>query len=217
MLLALVDADYKFLWANVGAPGSYSDCGVFNRSSLEPALRLNTLGLPPPVPLPHDDRDVPYFIIGDDAFPLRTYMVKPYHGKYLDHDQRIFNYRCSRGRRVVENGFGILAARFRVLHSCIMTTPANATSITKACLTLHNVLRDLRPALGANEVDVEADGQIVPGAWRDAGVLEEMEVEGRGPRETADGRQLRAYLKAYYNSDVGSVPWQEAAITIKHP
>ena len=80
-------------------------------------------------------------------------------------------------------------------------------------MTLHNVLRDLRPAIAANEVDIELDnGAILPGAWRDAGVLAEMRVEGRGPRQTVQGKELRAYLNAYYNSDVGSVPWQEAAI-----
>lgn len=34
VLLAVVDAKYKFLWADVGANGSSSDCGVYNRSAL---------------------------------------------------------------------------------------------------------------------------------------------------------------------------------------
>jgi len=213
VLLALVDADYKFLWVNVGAGGSESDCGIFNRSALEPALRENTLGLPPPSPLPHDDRDTPFFIVGDDAFPLRTYLVKPYPHRHLTHDERIFNYRSSRARRVSENAFGILCSRFRCLLTCLQTTPQVAATITKACLVLHNVMRDLHPQLQNVELDVERpDGQIIPGAWRDAGVLEEMEVAGRGPRQTRAGRELRVYLKNYYNSPVGSVPWQEAAI-----
>ena len=95
VLLALVDADYKFLWVNVGAEGSQSDCGIYNRSALEPALREDRMGFPRPHPLPHDDKDIPFFIIGDDAFPLRPYLVKPYSDKYLDHDQRIYNYRYS--------------------------------------------------------------------------------------------------------------------------
>ena len=40
------------------------------RSALEPGLL--------PDPLPNDDQDKPYFMGGDDAFPLRPYMVKPY-------------------------------------------------------------------------------------------------------------------------------------------
>lgn len=217
VLLALVDADYKFIWANIGAEGSQSDCGIYNRSTLEPALREDRLGFPRPCPIPHDDKDIPYFLVGDDAFPLRPWMVKPYSAKFLTHDQRIFNYRCSRARRVVENAFGILAARFRCLHTTLQVTPRAARKICKACLVLHNLLRDRYPNLAANEVDAEGpNGNIIPGAWRTAGVMEDVTQEGRGPRQTAAGKELRAYLKAYYNSDVGKVPWQEAAINVIH-
>jgi hypothetical protein len=85
ILLALVDGDYKFLWATVGANGAASDCGVFNRSSLLPDLCEGTLGLPPPEPLPNDDIAIPYFLIGDDAFALRTYMLKPFVHRFLTH------------------------------------------------------------------------------------------------------------------------------------
>ena len=64
LMLALVEADYKFLWVNVGAEGSNSDAGVFQRCNLETALREGTLGLPDPDPLPNDDRDTPYFMVG---------------------------------------------------------------------------------------------------------------------------------------------------------
>ena len=56
VLLALVDGDYKFLWADVGSNGSSSDCGIFNESELEPPLREGTLGFPDPEPFPNDDK-----------------------------------------------------------------------------------------------------------------------------------------------------------------
>lgn len=43
-----------------------------------------SVGLPPPSPLSHDDRDTPYFVVGDDAFPLRPWMMKPYSRRHLD-------------------------------------------------------------------------------------------------------------------------------------
>ncbi len=119
-MLVLVNADYKFLWVNVGAEGSNLDAGVFLRSNLEPSLRVSTLGLPPPDHLPNDDRDTPYFIVGDDAFQLRDYLQKPFPIRNMTHDQRIFNYGLSRGRRVVENAFGILASRLRCVSYDIM-------------------------------------------------------------------------------------------------
>ena len=213
VLLALVDADYKFLWADIGANGSSSDCGVFNESALEPALREGRLGFPDPDPLPNDDRDMPYFIAGDDAFPLRPYMMKPFPHRYLSREERIFNYRLSRGRRVVENAFGILANRFRCLLTTMAVVPRTASLITQACLCLHNLMRIRYPTLQNQDLDNEDDQHnIQPGAWRDAAVLREVGEAGRGPRQTAEGRQQRVYLMKYFNSRAGSVPWQDAAI-----
>ena len=51
VLLALVDAEYKFLWVNMGASGSSSDAQIFNRSKLKRRIETGTLELPPPEPL----------------------------------------------------------------------------------------------------------------------------------------------------------------------
>ena len=59
------------------------------------------------------DGRLPYIIVTDYDFPLRTDLLKhyPFHNFLFPH--RLFNYRLSRGRRIFENGFGILANRFR--------------------------------------------------------------------------------------------------------
>ena len=66
VLLALVDAEYKFLWVNMGASGSSSDAQIFNRS---------TLGLPPSKPLGAGGPDLHYFLLGDDTFALMPWLV----------------------------------------------------------------------------------------------------------------------------------------------
>ena len=213
VLLALVDANYKFLWVDVGANGASSDAGVFNRSALEAPLREGRMGLPDPEPLPHDDRDTPFFIVGDDAFPLRPYLMKPFSHRYLTRPERIFNYRLSRGRRVVENAFGILANRFRCLLTTLATTHDTASFVVQACLCLHNIMRMRYPNLQNADLDIEDNNhQMNPGAWRTLAVMREVEEAGRGPRQTAAGKMMRMYLKNYFMSAVGSVPWQEAAI-----
>ena len=93
ILLTLVDANYKFIWVSVGANGSASDAQLFNNCELKTMLEESNLGLPPPTPLPGDDKDTPYYLIGDDAFPLKCWMMKPYSRHNLTYEERIFNYR----------------------------------------------------------------------------------------------------------------------------
>ena len=84
---------------------------MFLYSSLMKGLDSNSYNLPPAEPLEMDTVDTPYYVIADAAFALRTWLQKPYPGVNLPHDQKIYNYRLSRARLVVECAFGILAQR----------------------------------------------------------------------------------------------------------
>ena len=113
VLKALVDADYKFLYLDIGAVGSESDGGIFAQTRLNTLIERMQANFPPPEPLSTDPggRPVDYYFVADDAFALKTWMMKPYPNRGLSKEERIFNYRQSRARRVVENAFGILANR----------------------------------------------------------------------------------------------------------
>jgi hypothetical protein len=137
ILLGLVDADYKFIWVDVGANGSTSDCAVFNQSELKDAVEAGALGIPDAEPLPGDDHDIPYFFVGDDAFALSTWMMNPFSARNFDNDERIFNYRLSRARRIVENAFGILAHRFQCLLTTLQMNPEAVQTLVMACIFLH--------------------------------------------------------------------------------
>jgi hypothetical protein len=87
------------------------------------------------------DQDVPYFIIGDDAFALKAWMMKPYSVKGLSREQRKFNYRLSRVWSVIENAFGISASRYLCLLNVMYQLPDIVSTFTLACCLLHNMLR----------------------------------------------------------------------------
>lgn len=67
--------------------------------------------------------------------------MKPFTFKNINRMQRIFNYRLSRARRVVENAFGILSSRFRVLRRPLHLDLENVDAVVLACCALHNFLR----------------------------------------------------------------------------
>lgn len=110
--MAIVDADYKFIYVDVGCNGMISDGGVFKNSSIYEALENNELNIPGPTALPGSKDIVPYVLVADDAFGLSMYLIKPYSQSNLTTEKRVFNYRLSRARRTVENAFGILSNRF---------------------------------------------------------------------------------------------------------
>ena len=167
VMMALVDADYKFLYVDVGANGRISDGGVFKGCSLEHSLENNTANFPPPTSFPGDDRPASHFIAADEAFGLKEYLIKPYPHRNLESAQIIFNYRLSRARRVVENAFGILANRFRVFFTHIALEPAKVEKIVLACCALHNFLRVKAGTRYVNPVADHEDPEtheIIPGS-----------------------------------------------------
>ncbi|KAJ8913272.1 hypothetical protein NQ315_012890 [Exocentrus adspersus] len=104
VLLALVDA---------------KDGGVFRQSTLSRAIAQNYLNIPENKSLPGRQKPVPCVILGDAAFPLSEHILKPNSLRNITREERIFNYRLSRGRMIIECTFGMLANRFRVFLTTI--------------------------------------------------------------------------------------------------
>ena len=135
----MVDANYKFVYVDVGASGRAGDAGVFGESLLKQALQNGTLNLPPSATLEGITNKTCYHIVGDDAFPLSKNIMKPYPHRNLDKPKRIFNYRLSRARRVVENAFGMLANRFRAFLTTIKLSPDKVVDfVLAACFMVED-------------------------------------------------------------------------------
>ena len=95
---------------NIGWPGSVHDARVLANSSLYTKANAGTL-------LPDSSRtiageQVPLYLIGDSAYPLMPWLMKPFpFSSTLTSQQRHYNYRISCARTVAENAFGRLKAR----------------------------------------------------------------------------------------------------------
>jgi hypothetical protein len=220
VLLAVVDADYKFIYIDVGCNGRVADGGVFRNCSLSKALEENKLHIPPPEPLPNQSGHIPYMLVADDAFPLKEYLQKPYAQSGLTREKRIYNYRLSRARRIVENVFGILANRFRIFRAPIPLNPEKVIAIVMACCSLHNFLRTrvssriVYTPRGSLDFENTDNHTVMPGTWR-----QESSAQGliapprlRGNRQLASAKAYRDQLREYFNSPDGAVAWQDKMI-----
>lgn len=124
VLMAAVDANYSFTFADVGCQGRLSDGAVFRNTELFQKLENHQLNLPEDELLTGEDIALPYVFVADDAFALSRNILKPYPGMHNKGSQeRIFNYRLSRARRIIENVFGIMASVFRVLRKPMLLQP----------------------------------------------------------------------------------------------
>lgn len=149
VLLATCDANYKFTTVDIGGYGKQSDGGIFLKCGLGKALQegkltknsliwcsatirhfTGSLPIPDKVALEGTTISQPCTFVGDDAFALSEFMMKPYPEKGLkDRKKRIFNYRLSRARRIIENVFGIMASRFRIYKRSLIADPDNVVLV----------------------------------------------------------------------------------------
>ena len=193
VMLALVDGQYKFRWVNAGRGGSCSEAQIFNASQLKRRIEDGRIGFPDSAPITQGGRDVPYFILADDALALKTWLMKAYGRRMLTREERIANYIISRGRRVVENAFGILVSRFRVMLTTIELPPARSH--------YQGQHGGQEPGDGDDDDDVPGDCQLIDGA------------AGSGPERNPyrEAKRLRDYLKDYFSNE-GAVAWQDGRI-----
>ncbi|XP_050527810.1 uncharacterized protein LOC126897907 [Daktulosphaira vitifoliae] len=160
VLLALVDADYKFIAVDVGSYGRNSDGGIFSKSTIGKRLSSNTFNVPKPIPITENI----YHIL-------------------------------SRARRVVENAFGILAARWRCFRKNLEVQPEFVDKIVLSSCCLHNML------CGDNAFEPEDTS-----TQNTESALTNLDFLRRNC--TRDAFNIREKFKEYFISEVGRVPWQ---------
>ncbi|CAL1681009.1 unnamed protein product [Lasius platythorax] len=218
VLMAACDSNYKFTLVDCGSYGSSNDAGVFSRSNFGEALVNGNLHLPRDESnLPGSDKKTSCFFVADEAFHLSTNMMRPYSGRNLETKKRIFNYRLSRARRVIENSFGILVSQWRIFRKPICMHPKTVDTIIMTTICLHNFLKTINDLTSMenriycppNFVDTEQeDGSIIPGAWRNEYSTGIECIPSTAHRSTIEAYKQRDIIANYFLSAVGEVPWQ---------
>jgi len=135
------------------------EIGIFAHSKLGKCLETD-LGIPEDKQLPATLCLGPRVIIGDEAFPLITYLLKPYPGLQSkgDNGKSIFNYMLSRSRRVVENAFGIMRQKFQIYQRTLQSLPENEDNFILRLIFLHSYLRD--QGVGLSDMGSSTNDQI---------------------------------------------------------
>ena len=218
-IIALVMAgpEYECLYVDVGTNGRNPDGHAWDRCSLKQAIHSveNPLNIPLPRPLPGSTKPTPFVLTGDKAFPLTEHMLKPYPRRGLTVEERIANYRISRGRRISENILGILGNRWRCFRAPFLLCPEKVQQITMAILTLHNWLRsdstsrNIYCPVALIDTEDMATDEFIPGLWRD-----DIPSESLLPLQPAsihnsvsEAKAMRQEFTRWFN-DQGDVGWQ---------
>ncbi|XP_068242362.1 putative nuclease HARBI1 [Palaemon carinicauda] len=194
VLMAEADATYKFLYVDVEAEGGVSDGGTWSNCSLHDVVEENRAGVPQTEPLPNDDQPVPYHVVGDDAFALRTWMMKPFSSRSHVLRERIYSYRLSRSRRVVENAFEILCQKFRCFLTTMHQHPDTINLITMCTCVLHNLIL-IRYPHAISKVDRKDPDthDLNPVGWRTDQHLQGL-LPLTGHHTQKDAKDQRDYL-----------------------
>ena len=154
VLMALVDAKYRFIWASAGFPGNSHDSVILQATDLW--QRITNGEVIPPISKEIGQSNVPPLILGDSAFPFTMHLMKPYSRGIVNEKQRYYNYRLSRSRMVTECAYGQLKSRWRMLFKKCECSKETVKLFALACVILHNICIDKGDALSP-QLDLTVD------------------------------------------------------------
>lgn len=217
--MAVCTASYICTLVDIGSYGRRSDGGIFKESSFGQKFENDLMNVPPPSQVYDDGPVLEYCIVGDEAFPLKSYLLRPYPGKKTTtQEKQVFNFRLSRARRTIENTFGIIASRWRIFRKPILSNPKHVIAIIKAVICLHNWLRlqdiedsELKTQYVTPEmVDREDENGLIEGTWRNIenGRTAFQDIHRMGNNSsTRKAFEIREKFCDFFNNE-GSLGWQ---------
>ena len=216
VLMAVAGPDYECIYADVRANGRCSDRGIWSNSNLSKQLEETSPDIPGPKKLTNRNSTTPYVFLGDDAFALKTYLMKPYPQRGLTVEKRINNYRHSRACRISEILFGIICNRWHLFRAPILLPPNSVEHLVLATLVLHNLLRRSSsrstycpPGLTDMELPTR---EFAQGLWCSDGTPTQIffnlsKSSNMSRNATLNAKEIRNIFTDYFANE-GQVQWQ---------
>jgi hypothetical protein len=78
VLMSIANANYEFLYCDIGMNSRVSDGGVIENTKFYEKLMHEEFNLPLPRKSDNSTSDLPYVFVGDEAFALRKDSLKPF-------------------------------------------------------------------------------------------------------------------------------------------
>ena len=88
---------------DVGAAESTSDAHIFKHTDFRHKIEDSSISFPDSESLGIGWPEMNFFILGDNTFPLKLWLMRPYSSHGMDLKEKVFNYRISQRRSVVKN------------------------------------------------------------------------------------------------------------------
>ncbi|XP_011204527.2 putative nuclease HARBI1 [Bactrocera dorsalis] len=127
---AIVDSRMKFIDVFIGCPGACHDASIWQMSPIKKAIINKEINIYPN-----------YHFLGDGGYPLEMCVMVPYRDNgFLTPMQSKYNAILSSTRVVVEQAFGVLKKKFRILKYIEVQNPSLPKLITMACMIIHNII-----------------------------------------------------------------------------
>ena len=123
VLMAAIDAKYRFIWASAGFPGNPHDSIILQLTELYRSIIEDSII--PDIANNENGTNIFPLLLGDSAFPFKTWLMKPFTNAVLTEEQKYFNYRLSRARMTTEGAYGKLKGRWRILNRKCESRPDN--------------------------------------------------------------------------------------------
>lgn len=124
--------------------------------------------------------------------------MRPYPRDQLDPQKRIFNYRLSRARRIVEATFGVLARKWYVYRKDFECKVETVDKVVKASCVLHNYL-----------IQTEID-YLSGSTTSDTSIFTNLSYNN--DISNFGSYQVRDIYCSYFNNE-GRVSWQDTRIS----